>query len=147
VKAGRIERFATYMTGESFALYRNHSILGRLMQGEAHDAGAFRRGVELSLKDPAGLLHSLFSVRTLGLFNAVPAEALHSYLSGLLIGAEIGHATRHHSKAADYMVLGSPAIASAYITAANIAGLHMTQGDALCAIAGQRLIGHEAGLI
>ena len=147
VKTGRINHFATYMTGESFALYRNHSILGKLMTSDQPNEPAFKRGVEQAFADPAGLLHSLFSVRSLGLFNAVPAEALHSYLSGLLIGAEVGHATMAHDDAVDYCVLGSPAIGAAYVTAMKLAGLKVMQGDPLCGIQGQRLIAHAAGVI
>ena len=38
------------------------------------------------------MLHQLFSVRTLGLFNELPPEKLASYLSGLLIGIEVAGA-------------------------------------------------------
>ena len=43
-EAGRITRFATYMTGEVYDLLARHSILGRLMQGDRHDPAAFARG-------------------------------------------------------------------------------------------------------
>src|SRR5882724_9192198 len=46
VDDGRLQSFATYVTGESFALYRNHSILGRLMHGNAPNAATFMHGVE-----------------------------------------------------------------------------------------------------
>jgi 2-dehydro-3-deoxygalactonokinase len=147
VKNARITHFATYMTGESFALYRNHSILGRLMTSDQPNEAGFTRGVEQAFADPAGLLHSLFSVRSLGLFNAIPADALYSYLSGLLIGAEVAHATMAHDDAVDYCVLGSPAIGAAYLTAMKLAGLKVAQGDPLCGIKGQRLIAHAAGVI
>ena len=39
------------------------------------------------------MLNRIFSTRTLGLFDQFGAAALPSYLSGLLIGAEIGGAT------------------------------------------------------
>ena len=146
-KDRRIESFATYMTGESFALYSKQSILGRLMQGEAHDEQAFTRGVEQSFADPAGILHSLFSTRSLGLFNALPATALHSYLSGLLIGQEVAHATMAHDHDAHYMVLGSAAIAASYISAMKCAGLNVQLGNPLCGIEGQRVFAHQAGII
>ncbi len=90
--ASGIERFTTFMTGEVFAVLRAHSILGRLMPEDcvvAADDG-FRRGADASLHGGGGgLLKRLFSTRTLGLFNDVPAAQLASYLSGLLIGEEI----------------------------------------------------------
>lgn len=48
-----------------------------------------------SLDDPI-LLHSLFSVRTRGLFEKNPPAALAAYLSGLLIGNEVVAASRHY---------------------------------------------------
>ena len=87
---GRIVWFATFMTGELFAVLKEHSILGRLMAGDAHDDAAFARGLAYAQSGPGGLLKRLFSVRTLGLFDRAAGERRSpSYLSGLLIGSEI----------------------------------------------------------
>jgi 2-dehydro-3-deoxygalactonokinase len=87
-----IERFSTFMTGEVFSVMKANSILGRLMpeaSAVAPDDG-FRRGARASLQGGGGgLLKRLFSARTLGLFNEVPAAQIASYMSGLLIGEEI----------------------------------------------------------
>jgi 2-dehydro-3-deoxygalactonokinase len=147
VDAAKISGFATYMTGESFALYKQHSILGRLMKDGPENEPAFKRGVEKAFADPAGILHALFSVRTLGLFDEMPAEDLASYLSGLIIGHEVAHATNGHDRDAKYVVLGSPAQTTTCIMALQLAGLRVEQGDPLSAIAGQRIIAHEAGVI
>lgn len=101
VENGAIRTFATYMTGELFAVLRDHSLLGRgfprATDGSFETAPAdlaaegFRRGVDAAFADPA-LLRCLFSTRTLGLFDRLPAVALPDYLSGLLIGAEVAAA-------------------------------------------------------
>ncbi len=147
VNGGRIEAFATYMTGETYALYRNHSILGRLMKDGPQDEAAFMRGVAQSLQTPTDMLHQLFSVRTLGLFNEVPPEKLASYLSGLLIGYEVGSAIAGHRGGEQYLVLGSHALAANYVTALRRAGLNVALGDPLSGINGQRLIAKEAGIL
>jgi len=88
----RIAHFATMMTGEFYDVLRRHSILGRLMEGDAPDAEAFARGVAFGTREDAasgGLLRRLFSVRSLGLCEEIPAGGLASYLSGLLIGSEL----------------------------------------------------------
>ena len=144
---GEIVDFSTYMTGESFALYRNHSILGRLMQNGPQDDAAFTRGVAQAFQTPTDVLHQLFSVRSLGLFNELPPEKLASFLSGLLIGYEVGSAIGSHERSEKYLVLGSPGLGSNYITALKLAGLDVALGDPLSAIAGQRIIAHEAGII
>jgi 2-dehydro-3-deoxygalactonokinase len=89
VEDGRVVWFATAMTGEVWSVMSEHSILGRLMEGGGlDDMDAFQQGLALSGK-PGGLLNHLFSVRAEGLFDAVPASGLRSYLSGILIGHEV----------------------------------------------------------
>ena len=93
IENGAIVRFSSWMTGEVYAALSQHTILGRLMQADApHDAAAFARGVRYGFAAPAALLHRMFSARTLGLFGTLDAVALPSYLSGVLIGTEIGGA-------------------------------------------------------
>jgi 2-dehydro-3-deoxygalactonokinase len=91
IKGDGVAGFRTYMTGEVFAQLSSAGTIAQLMRKDApHDPDAFRRGVETSGGQSAGgLLNRLFSVRTLGLFAELPPEALVSYLSGLLIGAEL----------------------------------------------------------
>ena len=147
VDGDQIVNFSTYITGESFALWRNHSILGRLMTGDADDEAVFRKGVEKAFADPAGLLHSLFSVRSLGLFDELKAEQLSSYLSGLVIGTEVAHATMSVSRADKYVVLASPNIGLRYERAIKMAGLDVSYGDPLSVIKGLSLIAKHAGII
>jgi 2-dehydro-3-deoxygalactonokinase len=91
--AGEIQKFRTYLTGELFALLTQHGILGRLMK-PGEDAQAFRRGVLLGTHNCAHASHIIFSARTAGLMGTLAAESLSDYLSGLLIGLEIGSSLR-----------------------------------------------------
>jgi 2-dehydro-3-deoxygalactonokinase len=91
VKDGCIQRFATHMTGEVFAVLREHSILGRMMVAGASDPAWFDAGVRRA-QQAGGLLHHLFGVRARGLFGEVPETAAASYLSGILIGHELASA-------------------------------------------------------
>ena len=84
----RIMRFATFMTGETFAVLKYNSILGRMMEDGPDDEAAFDDGLARS-GGPGGVLHHLFMVRTDGLFDAKPPTALASFMSGLLIGHEL----------------------------------------------------------
>ena len=87
IRNGAIAGFSTHLTGEAFAALRDHTILGRMVQpGAAPDPDCFDMGVARSAQ-PGGLLHHLFGVRTLGLFDRLPNPE--SYLSGLLIGHEV----------------------------------------------------------
>ena len=147
VTGNRITNFATYITGETFSLMRNHSILGRLMKDDADDERAFNQGVEKAFVDPAGLLHSLFSVRSLALFDALKPEQLSSYLSGIIIGTEVAHATLSNDRSARYVVLASPNIGMRYMRAMKIAGLDVDYGDPLSIVKGEALIAKQAGII
>jgi 2-dehydro-3-deoxygalactonokinase len=147
VEGDQITNFATYMTGETFALLRGQSILGRLMTADIDDEAAFRKGVEKAFADPAGLLHSLFSVRALGLFDVLKGDQLSSYLSGLVIGTEVAHATMSASRSDKYVVLASPNIGLRYERAIKMAGLDVSYGDPLAVIKGLSLIAKHAGVI
>jgi len=85
----KIVSFITCMTGEVFAVLRKCSILARIMTSDAEvEVESFLRGVARS-GDNGGLLHHLFSVRTLALMDQLKEETSASYLSGLLIGHEV----------------------------------------------------------
>ena len=90
VEDKRVSRFTTWMTGELYALLRHHSLLARTLPQEepSADAQAFEAGVRRASEGP-GLLHHIFGVRTLCLFDGMAVDALPSYLSGLLIGEEL----------------------------------------------------------
>jgi 2-dehydro-3-deoxygalactonokinase len=81
------------MTGELYAVLREHSILGRLISTEPADSTAelgFAKGLQAARESsPGDLPHQLFATRTLGLTRRLPGNALADYLSGLLIGHEL----------------------------------------------------------
>jgi 2-dehydro-3-deoxygalactonokinase len=132
VAGGRIGSFATYMTGELFAVLREHSILGRLMSVDAaHAPAAFRRGWEAGLAGDDALLHRLFGTRTLGLFGRLAPEAAPSYLSGLLIGNEVRAATRGLA-GSTVTVIGDPVLCERYreVLAAGGIGARIAPPDA-----------------
>ena len=147
VEAGRITRFATFMTGEMFAVLREHSILGRLMTGEATTGPGFARGLEAGLAGKA-LLHDLFATRTLGLFGDIAGDDLASYLSGLLIGAEILGARAMFPPSADGVtVIGGAALTEPFGKALDIAGIAWRAGPPDAAVRGLAKIGRQAGVI
>jgi 2-dehydro-3-deoxygalactonokinase len=147
VDGARIVRFDTYITGELYAVLKSHSILGRLMEGEAPDDAVFRKGVEKALAEPAGLPHILFSARSRVLYQEITGSSVAAYLSGLLIGAEVAHALMSREAKAGYLVLASPKIGGAYVKALDVAGVVARYGDPLAIVKGLRAIGLEAGVI
>jgi len=116
VQSGRVTQFQTFMTGEVFALMSQHSILGKTLDlNGAFDEATFLQGVNQS-QQAGSVLHHLFAVRTLGLFNRLNAPQLTSYLSGLLIGEELRHqATLTHTE--PVIVIGNEALTLRYTLA------------------------------
>jgi 2-dehydro-3-deoxygalactonokinase len=94
VEDERIVSFATYITGELYAVLCEHSMLGRLMSTRPAVAGAAERAFEQGLaaareSGPGDLPRQLFATRALGLTKRLSAEALADYLSGVLVGHEL----------------------------------------------------------
>ena len=135
---GRVVRFATFMTGEVFAATSKHTILGRLMIGESHDPKAFAAGIGAS-GEPGGLLHHLFRVRTGGLFERWPGEALPSLLSGLVIGHEIRGA-RDFFGVEQVIVVGDAGLTQRYVAALGELGIAAEIGPADAAARGLMMI-------
>jgi len=133
VQGGRITGFATHMTGECFALFRQHSILARTLPAAALPGAAaaadawvpeaFDQGV-LQAQTPGGLLHHLFCVRTLSLFDRLDAASGASLLSGLVIGEELrAQALPAQVRASGVVVIGSAALATRYQRALGLLGV------------------------
>ncbi len=149
---GRVTGFTSFMTGEVFAVLCRHSILGRLMAGEAIDPGGFERGVAAAARagTPGALLHRIFAARTLGLFEREQPEALRGYLSGLLIGAEVVEGLSWRQAVAGDavpLIVGDPSLAALYERALRQLGAGARIGPADAALAGLRQIARSAGLL
>lgn len=124
VEDSAIRTFRTYMTGELYAILREHSILGRLMANQAGqqvEESSFLDGVHTAFDDQ-DLLHSLFNVRTQALFEKRPPESLSSYLSGILIGSEVYGAVGHYG-VRSAVVISSAELARPYQLALSAAGM------------------------
>ncbi|MDU8455057.1 MULTISPECIES: 2-dehydro-3-deoxygalactonokinase [unclassified Pseudomonas syringae group] len=129
VERGRIVHFDTFMTGEVYAALCAHTILGRTMQpSEAFDEQAFDRGLSIALSDAgsAGPLSTIFSTRTLGLTGHLAASAQPDYLSGLLIGHELGAIARlhlhNHEQLPAVVLIGSDSLCTRYARGLAVCG-------------------------
>jgi 2-dehydro-3-deoxygalactonokinase len=124
---GHIEHFTTFMTGELFALLTKHSILGRLMS-PGQDDHVFKQGVLLGMQDKQHATHLIFSTRTAGLMGTLPTESLADYLSGLLIGLELGSSSVVlGSLPKQIYLIGDDDLCCRYAKALNAAGIEATR--------------------
>ena len=150
VEKGQIIRFATFMTGEVFGVLRQHSILGRTMQGDEIDEGGFRRGVAAAAEAGGALLHGLFGARTLNLFGELAEREGAGYLSGLLIGTELLEAPRVLGLAgapASIGLIGQPKLCRHYALAADLLGCATSEAAPDAAVRGIWRLACAGGLV
>ena len=140
LQGGRITELRTYMTGELFALLRQHGTLASAMQaadagqdaGLRHDSVAddphFLHGVADAATHPV-LTHALFGARARVVTGALAPGAATAYVSGLLIGAEWADAQRQASHDEPVRVIGEPALAALHAACARHHGRHLESLD------------------
>ena len=146
---GTIEAFATYMTGELFGVLHRHSILGRTMPAEVGAVAAdcwFDAGLERAGRGGA-LLRDLFSVRTAALFDRIPEGGRAAYLSGLLIGHEVGAAVREFGAERRVGLIGAAGLTPLYRAALERQGLTPVAFEDDVVVRGLAALAREIGLL
>jgi 2-dehydro-3-deoxygalactonokinase len=150
VRDGAVVDFCTLMTGELFAVLRQHSILSVGADHALPDPEAFARGV-ITARDSgaAGALSRLFSTRALMLDGALPATSIPDYLSGLLIGEEFRSALAMDRFRCDapIQLIGDAALCERYRSAARHFELDLAEPVADAAAYGLWQIARHAQLI
>jgi 2-dehydro-3-deoxygalactonokinase len=132
----RIERFSTAMTGEMFELLRTHSVLRHSLTGNLDGPGrddGFETGARTGLADPAQLLGTLFQVRAGALLSDRQPDWCAGYLSGLLIGTEIG-SNRHLIGQNAVPLIGSPQLCALYARVLDMIGARGDTQDATASV-------------
>ena len=128
----RIERFSTAMTGEMFEVLRTHSVLRHSLSGDLDGPGradGFATGASAGLAHPEQLLGTLFQVRAGSLLSGRQPDWCAGYLSGLLIGTEIG-SNRHLIGKQAVPLIGSPALCALYAQVLAMIGARGEPKDA-----------------
>ena len=93
IDGGRITRFASAMTGEFYEILSQHSVLRHSFAGDTNgpetEAG-IAEGMEAGLAHPELLSALAFRTRAAALLSGKGPDWCSGYLSGLLVGTEIG---------------------------------------------------------
>jgi 2-dehydro-3-deoxygalactonokinase len=91
VKEGVVAGFKTYMTGEVFCQLFSNSILAQSVTPHHDHEGSSKEAFIKGVKEGSdgNILHQMFKVRTNGMFSRMGKQENFSYLSGMLIGAEL----------------------------------------------------------
>ena len=152
VRDGIFEDFSTFMTGELFSLLKEHSILSKTLPNAQEivefNVEAFDKGLDLSLKAKSSrqrsnltdntnskrslkkslhapnLLHDIFGIRTMALFERYPPDYLLNVLSGILIGYELQN--QQFKKKEEIIIVGASALQMCYAHALSRLGARPT---------------------
>ena len=153
VDGDRIVAFKTFVTGELFAALRDHTVAGAFAKAApAKSAGApFALGVgrgaaAATCEGKSGVIGLLFGARSLPLMGALPEDDAGEYLSGLLIGAEIGEARRLFPGEAPH-VAGAEALVARYLAAFEALGVPAYAAPMRAAARGLFRIARDGGLL
>jgi 2-dehydro-3-deoxygalactonokinase len=139
VADGTLTGFRTVMTGEMFALLRNHSLLAPQLSCGVSDCPAFRDGVRRGLEDNA-LLSDLFGTRAGILLGRLQPDDAASYVSGLLLGADLSIGL-DGAGGGPVGLIGDPALTRLYAAALDEAGrAHQEVDGERAFLAGMALI-------
>ena len=121
IEDGRIVRFVTAMTGELYAVLGQHSLLRS--DAPADDDAAFDEGVAAAGAGDA-LAARLFSARARVVGGQAAPASTPSYLSGLLIAAEIAAVpSLLGAEPSQMALLGDPALCARYARALSRRGV------------------------
>ncbi|HEY4202278.1 MAG TPA: 2-dehydro-3-deoxygalactonokinase [Devosiaceae bacterium] len=128
----RVEQFATVMTGELYDILGHYSVLRHSLAGrtDGPERGAgFDAGLTLGLEAPQKLTSVLFKVRAGSLLSGRPPDWCAGFLSGLLIGTEIG-GQRDWIGEAEIPLIGSSSLCALYAKGFAALGARTTIIDA-----------------
>ncbi len=146
---GQVCDFLTALTGELFALLRDGSTLMRAAHagteaprasGDTQDG--FERGIEHgATAGGSSLLHGLFGVRSRQLLDGRSREWALSYLSGLLIGADVRGSIPLFAAPKQAVLIGDGALSDRYAYVLRREGIAASCLDGEdCALAGLRTL-------
>jgi 2-dehydro-3-deoxygalactonokinase len=153
IEGDRVVAFKTFITGELFAALRDHTVAGTFARaapakspGKAFALGVERGAAASACRGKSGLLGFLFGARSLPLMGALGADDSGEYLSGLLIGAEIGEGRRLYPGEEPHLA-GAEALVKRYLAAFESLGVPARAAPPRAAARGLFRIARDGGLL
>lgn len=122
IRANRIERFLTVMTGDMFAALSAHTVLRHTVLPKGWNDAAFVQALSETLSRPESLAARLFGLRAEHLLDGLTPDVAFSRLSGFLIGFELA-ATREYWLGQQIALIGDTRLSGHYATALATQGV------------------------
>ena len=124
-----VRDFHTFMTGETFAALRDHTVLRHTLHAERDiNETIFADAVLQASADPTTIVSGPFGLRAQALVSGA-VEAPESRLSGWLVGAEFAAARSCGYDAPSVEIIGTARLADLYRLAARRLGLSVNAHD------------------
>ncbi|WP_344705979.1 2-dehydro-3-deoxygalactonokinase [Sphingomonas swuensis] len=141
MEGGRLTRFRTVMTGEMFSILRQQSLLKAWLDHEASPGEVFAEGVARGMEGRA-LTADLFTVRARVLLGSLAEEEVSSFVSGLLIGADIRTGLKGMPGEGEVTVMGRGALTRLFSAALTQVGRpnHEVDGEAAFLAGAQAIV-------
>ena len=153
VEGERVAAFKTFITGELFAALRDHTVAGAFAKaapaknpGEGFMLGVARGAAAANCQSRSGFIGLLFGARSLPLTGGLAEDDAGEYLSGLLIGAEIGEGRRLYPGDKPHLA-GAEALVSRYLAAFEALGVPARAAQPRAAARGLFRIARDGGLL
>ena len=121
VRAGQIENFRTFMTGELFGVISNNTLIKHSIESEGWDQVSFDNGVIKGFDNPGLITADLFSLRSESIVNDLDSNSARATLSGLLLGVELNGA-KNYWKDKKVILIGSELLTNNYQKGLKILG-------------------------
>ena len=121
VRAGQIENFRTFMTGELFGVISNNTLIKHSIESEGWDQVSFDNGVIKGFDNPGLIASDLFSLRSESIVNDLDSNSARATLSGLLLGVELNGA-KNYWKDKKVILIGSELLTNNYQNGLKILG-------------------------
>lgn len=132
LKAGTLEAFATYMTGELFGLLARQSILAHAIGDTKVNPNDpdFLAAVEAGMARPADIANLVFEIRPAQLLGFAAAGSGAARLSGALIGTEITGARTRFGRLDHVRLIAAGSLSKLYVKALEATGSTVDTLDA-----------------
>lgn len=114
LRDSKVVSFLTSPIGELYEVLSHHSVLLSAPESRCWDKDSYVQGLEVGLAQTSNLLHTLFASRALQVVENKDNTQAASFLSGLLIGADVKAAMQDFHLFSHVVLIGSERINSLY---------------------------------
>lgn len=146
IEDGEVFHFATFMTGEIYALLTQKSVLRHTVE-DGHAPKEFLAAMQDAMARPERMALQLFGLRAEAVLNALPATTAGARLSGMLLGLELAGA-RPYWLGREVILIAQGILKKNYEIGLDAVGLTMQSHDpnecVLNGLKAARLAGKEA---